>query len=133
MVADQELANQVDVYEKQLAGLEAEMAEARARVEASQAKLERLKNKNTAVAAQVAYSTRLSFDRCKSLVAVVLPDLPLEILDLRHEIFEDKLVKPKPSAPLEEAEIVFEHPPASEEEENIESGSLEESETLSDI
>lgn len=42
-------------------------------------------------------------------MAVVDPGFPFGLLELEYEVYDGKIVKPKSDAPLEEAEVVFEH------------------------
>lgn len=128
LIADQEEDNRYDALEKELVALRAKTAEAQAR---TKAELEKVENKKAAVA-QVAESAKLGFDRCKSLIVVAHPELPLKYLDFDHGVFEGKLVKPRSGVPLEEAEVVFDPSPTSEEEDSAETDSFTESETLSD-
>lgn len=98
---------------------------------AGRSALEEKESMEALFARESAGASCLGFERCKDQIRAVHPDLPLQSLDLGHEIYEGRIVKPQAGAPLEDAEIVF-SPPTSGNEENdqIESDSLDESQSI---
>lgn len=104
-IAFQSEADRYDILESELKLVREEVEKIRDQMDAGRIALE--KKESMEAAGSAISGCCLGFERCKDQIRVFHPELPLQSLDLGHEVFEGRIVKPQAGAPLEEAEVVF--------------------------